>query len=318
MRSLFGHVYTEKPPAFTHDRMMFMKKGITTEYPGRRSRPVSPRSSFSQYATPTGQTSPPMPHGAMNTASGSSRHDPHGDDPRQRSSSIRQDLSNKRRRSSREPQQIKWPLTTDGGMSLEHVRRDRTWSHNEHDMTIQPPLQRESTMPASHRAFLNDAVCRSGHEESDKRIASNPSAVCESNRIPAVPQLRSAMAKDVQLDRRKDTDAQGLIGTLSSASTSDEDTTLVGIEPVSDAKRYDRDQLQEPTSPPSTNDARLNNMSNAVVSAPYSSALTSSPAADRLAFRREVHDAVLGLNGSSWHDISLVSVNDYQEREEEL
>jgi len=173
-------------------------------------------------------------------------------------------------------------------------------------------------MHAEHRSCPDGAGYGSRLEESDLGIASTAMAARKSDQIPAEPQLGSAMAKDVPLDRRKENDGQGLMETLLSASTSDEDTTLVGIEPVSDAKRCNKVQLHESTSPPSTNGARLDSTSNAVVTAPHSSALTSSPAADRLAFRREVHNAVLGLNGNSWADISLVSVNGYQQREEEL
>jgi len=170
-------------------------------------------------------------------------------------------------------------------------------------------------MRASHRPSLSDAACRSEQEESDEGIASTTIAVCESNRIPAESRLGSAMAKDVPLDRRKHTDARGSKGT---ASTLVENTTIVGIEPVNDTNSYGKERLHEPTSSPLTNGAQLENTSDAVVAAPYSSALTSSPAENRLAFRREVHDAVLGLNGNSWTDISLVSVNGYQQREEEL
>lgn len=48
------------------------------------------------------------------------------------------------------------------------------------------------------------------------------------------------------------------------------------------------------------------------------SRLGSSPANARLAFRQEVYNAVLGIGGSTWSDIGLISTRRHRDGEEEL
>ena len=52
--------------------------------------------------------------------------------------------------------------------------------------------------------------------------------------------------------------------------------------------------------------------------APYNTASSQLPFEDRLAHRREAYSAALGSDGYNWSEISLVSVNGHQTKEEEL
>lgn len=110
------------------------------------------------------------------------------------------------------------------------------------------------------------------------------------------------------------------------SSEADED----GDSPVHTAQKKIRTVsacLAEPTNPgidpendrqPIPRDPDASHASSSTSDEMPTSRLESSPANARLAFRQEVYNAVLGIGGSTWSDIGLISTRRHRHGEEEL
>lgn len=318
MDTLFGHLY-ESAPTFRHDQEMFKKRGQRGKLQDVGSRPHSSDSMSTEYATP----SESQPKTQVRLERPQTNHKRISDDSLGRDSA---EEAAKRRKMDHQPQGDYWPP-----VEVDHYARARVDHYS----------------PTGDRYSRYEADPPTGNTVGDPIDLTSWSGITQVEHSTPTSPIRNRWQKLIAQSREPKPIENAFFGpkqrshrqSLGSGRLSPPPHPASGtlFDAKMEKQRAPRQSLEygRLSPPPTENRAMSNNdytlHSSANAYAPSSRPLRRSSAArsnngpvlspnstKRLAFRKEAQNAVLGVDGSNWNDVGLVSVSGHQIKEEEL
>ena len=321
MSFLFGDIYNQFPPKFRHDSLMQKTHKLEDRPTIEDSRPGSTSSLSAAYATPNEDLSESR-HEDIDSVRGKGRNSDEQNASKSRSKRCKI--------ASSETRGDYWPR-----LERDHYEPPVEVDHHAPPHEVDhyaPPLEVYHYEPS---AYTRRKYNSKPPVFSDKRVEEKawPSALDYNSTVPRSP-LGHSDTKT--LPRYRHDQAQILLEYDRTAPH----TNFLASSPVQkNAIEEQRSTLRQSddygrlSPPPTEKNARSNgthvtssNLEALTLNTrqPASSLSTkhsdnlSPTAAQRLAFRQEAYNAVLGIGESSWEDVGLVSVSGHQMKEEEL